>query len=521
MTTTTNVTDATDTKDVTDKAANCSILYQLQQIVSPGNLITDSAKKIAFETEWRGNRFGSAIGVIFPTTVSQIQQIINLCQTHKIGLIPQGGNTSTCAGAVPLNLPVQQLIINLSKLNKILELNLQNNSICVEAGCTLQQVNAAAIEAELYFPLSIGSSGSCQIGGNIATNAGGIHVIKYGMMRNLVLGLEAVLPDGSIVNQLHSLRKNNINFDLKQLFIGSEGTLGIVTKATLKLFPQVQNYFTALLGISSITNAINLLNQLSKHYNVCAFEVINNVTQQIYNTYFANNAFAINDTWLILFELEIDNNFDLAELTKLIQSLEINLNKLILASNEKERNQLWSQREHIPLAEKMSGVAIKHDISLPINNIEKFIHANEKSIHAKYPDAQIIIFGHLGDGNLHYNIQPYGKHSNQSLNNYPPDNNTSVSDTPLQTNININSHLNADKNNKTNESDLGQDINLTVYDDVYAYGGSFSAEHGIGYLKKSWMYQYYDNVSYNLAQNIKNLIDPHNILNPGKVFKEQ
>ncbi|MDQ5920845.1 MAG: hypothetical protein QG673_901, partial [Pseudomonadota bacterium] len=336
-----------------------------------------------------------------------------------------------------------------------------------------------------------------------------------------IFGLEAVLPDGSIVNQLHSLRKNNINFDLKQLFIGSEGTLGIVTKATLKLFPQVQNYFTALLGISSITNAINLLNQLSKHYNVCAFEVINNVTQQIYNTYFANNAFAINDTWLILFELEIDNNFDLAELTKLIQSLEINLNKLILASNEKERNQLWSQREHIPLAEKMSGVAIKHDISLPINNIEKFIHANEKSIHAKYPDAQIIIFGHLGDGNLHYNIQPYGKHSNQSLNNYPPDNNTSVSDTPLQTNININSHLNADKNNKTNESDLGQDINLTVYDDVYAYGGSFSAEHGIGYLKKSWMYQYYDNVSYNLAQNIKNLIDPHNILNPGKVFKEQ
>lgn len=456
-------------------------ICQLSQIVSPDGIITNSLKKKPFETEWRNRYSNPALAVVFPDRVEQIQQLIQLCQYNQIGIIPQGGNTSTSVGAIPLNLPQQQIIVSLTRLNKIIEINAANHSITVEAGCTLHQVQTAAINANLYFPLSIGSEGSCQIGGNIATNAGGIHVVKYGVMRNLTLGLEAVLPNGSIVNQLYQLRKNNINFDLKQLFIGSEGTLGIITKACLKLFPPILDYFTVLVGINNINQAINLLNELAKHYSICAFEIINRTTQQIYNTHFSANSFPIINDWLILFELEINDNFNISIFNNLMQELDFDLEQIILANTEKERQNLWHKRENIPLAEKMAGIAIKHDISLPINNIEQFITDNQKNIINKYPSAQIIIFGHLGDGNLHYNVQL----GNSSY---------------------------------TDNLQIEKEINTLVYEDVYKYSGSFSAEHGIGYLKKSWMAKYYDPVSYQLAKQVKDLLDPSHILNPGKIF---
>ena len=453
----------------------------LAKIVPKNCFLVDSIAKKPHETEWRKRYFNPSIGVIFPTSITQIQQIIKTCRDNQIGIVPQGGNTSACAGAIPIQSKTPQLILNLTKLNKVLEIDVENSSICVESGCSLYQVQKVAAKHELYFPLSMGSAGSCQIGGNIATNAGGIHVIKYGMMRELVLGIEAILPDGTIINQLKNLRKNNINFDLKQLFIGSEGTIGIITKANLKLFPKINQHVTGLIGVESILIAINMLNLLKLHYSVCAFEIINRLTQQIYNTHFSNNPFIVNDEWAVLFEIEIQNNFNLDKFNTLLKQLDIDSTKGIIASNESERQALWSFRENIPLAEKMAGIAINHDISLPISKIEAFILDNQKNNKAQYPQAQIIIFGHLGDGNLHYNIQ-INQCTQEKLQSFE------------------------------------QNINSIVYNDVARYNGSFSAEHGIGSLKKSWMIKYYDSSSYSLAKSIKKLIDPQNIFNPGKLF---
>lgn len=461
-----------------------NVVVKLREIVSIDGLLLDEKVKASYEKEWRNRYSNPSLGVIFPKNVSQIQQILGICQEYQIGVIPQGGNTSMCAGSIPTDSPKPQLIINLSKLNHILEFDIANNSVTVEAGCTLHQIQEHARENNLYFPLSIGSEGSCQIGGNIATNAGGIHVIKYGMMRDLVLGLEVVLANGQIVNQLKELKKNNVNFDLKQLFIGSEGTLGIISKATLKLFPQIKKYFTGLIGLQDIGQAISLLNHLKKDYSVCAFEIINLLTQQIYNLHFKENSLPIQDNWLILFELEIGDNFDIEKITDLFEKQKIDLNLVILASTDGERQKLWQFRENIPLAEKLSGFAVKHDIALPLSKIEDFIISNQKNIQKKYPDAQIITFGHLGDGNLHYNIQ-FNQRNYKEL------------------------------------QEIENDINSIVYKDVDVYNGTFSAEHGIGYIKKSWMAKYYDPVSYAIAQSIKQLLDPNNILNPGKIFNER
>ena len=458
-----------------------SIIQEFTKILSKEQILTDIASKKPFESEWRNRYSNKCLAVLFPDSVEQIAALLEICNIHKVGVVPQGGNTSMCGGSIPIDSEILQVIINLKLLNKIIAIDAVNSSITVEAGCTLLGVAEAAKTHGLYFPLSIGAEGTCQIGGNIATNAGGIHVIKYGMMRDLVLGIEAVLADGRSVNQLHSLRKNNTYFDLKQLFIGSEGTLGVITKATLKLFPQPPRYFTVMCGVDNLIIACNLLRALSAQFSLCAFEIINKLTQHIYNRHFNQNRLAISAPWIILFEIETGTDFDPANLTDLLIEQQLNLNLCLLASNESERHTLWQIRENIPLAEKMEGIAVKHDISLPISNIEDFIQTNQENIFQHYPDAQIIIFGHLGDGNLHYNIQ-FKTRSIEEL------------------------------------KSIEKDINALVYADVYKYAGSFSAEHGIGFLKKNWMSKYYDPVSYNLALSIKKLVDPNNLLNPGKVF---
>lgn len=453
-------------------------IAEITNIVGVDSVLTDDKK--SHETDWRNRYYNQSLAVVFPTTVEQISRIIKLSSIYKIGIVPQGGNTSLCGASVPNSTKAPQIILNLRRLDKIINIDINNKSITVEAGCTLQQVIEVAKDNDLYFPLSIASSGSSQIGGNIATNAGGIHVVKYGMMSDLVLGLEVFMPDGSIINQLQSLRKNNTYFDLKQLFIGSEGTLGIITKATLKLYQQPESYFTAMCGVEDLGIACKLFNLLNKYYSICAFEIINPLTQQIHNKHF--HPMGVTAPWVILFEIETNSEFNLEELINKLNVLSIDLNNVILASNETERQNLWQVRENIPLAEKMEGFAVKHDISLPISNIEEFIKTNELNIIRHYPNAQIIIFGHLGDGNLHYNIQFKTIDYNE-----------------LQ--------------------EIEHEINQIVYTNVYKYNGSFSAEHGIGILKKHWFSKYYDPNSYELALSIKKLLDPNNILNPGKVFK--
>lgn len=455
------------------------IITKLTEIVGRIHVITDPAQQLTYLTDWRGRYEGQAIAIVKPQTTDQIVELIKLCQLNNISIIPQGGNTSLSGGATPLNQSVpRQIVLNLSLMNKILAVDVENNSITVQAGCTLAQIIKEADAYQRYFPLSIASLGSCQIGGNIATNAGGIHVIKYGMMRNMVLGLEVVLADGKVLNGLNYLRKNNAYLDLKQLFIGSEGTLGIITQAVLKLYPKPVDYVTGLIGVKTIPQAINLLSQLSAYFSVCAFEIIGKTMQDIYNTNFNASKLPLSDDWVILFELEI-NNMDGA--IDLLSKCELDTEQLIICDSPGSRHGLWQMRENLPIAEKSHGIAIKHDISLPISKIEQFIQLNEKNIQKSYPDAQIIIFGHLGDGNLHYNVQL-----------------------------------------ATQEQTLAEENNLNqiVYTDVLNLGGSISAEHGIGQLKTSWYKQAIDPVSYNLAWQVKQLLDPNDLFNPKKIFNK-
>jgi FAD/FMN-containing dehydrogenase len=453
------------------------ILLELSLIVGQNQVITDPVQQHAYLRDWRGRYKGQALAVVKPQTTDQIVKLVRLCQLNSISIIPQGGNTSLCGGATPLDQSFpSQIVVNFSLMNKILAIDIENNSITVEAGCTLSQIIKYAEKHKRYFPLSIASEGSCQIGGNIATNAGGIHVIKYGMVRDMVLGLEIVLPDGRIINQLNCLRKNNSYLDLKQIFIGSEGTLGIISKAVLKLYPVPLGYVTGLISVKSISQAIELLNILSVHFSVCAFEIIGQTMQQIYNAKFTANQIPLSDAWVILFELQTP---DLDNAIELISKIGLDTQQLIINDNLTLRNKLWQIRENLPVAEKMYGVAVKHDISLPISRIEEFILLNQKNIKKSYPEAQIIIFGHLGDGNLHYNVQL-----------------ATQAETVSQEN----------------------NINQIVYTDVLSLGGSISAEHGIGQLKLSWYKDSSDLNSYNLAGQIKQLLDPNNLFNPNKIF---
>lgn len=454
-------------------------INEIKSFLGSESIIIDTQLKKSYEVDWRNKFVANSVAVILPSLTYEIQQIIELCIKYNVKITPQGGNTSTCGASIPRNDGKNHIIINLSKMNKIIEFDTQNSSITVESGCTLSQVKHYVEYLGLYFPLSIASAGSCQIGGNIATNAGGINVIKYGTMRDLVLGIEAITPDGKIINQLSKLRKNNTNFDLKQLFIGSEGTLGIITKATLKLYPYPVNYCTCILGMKSIEKCISLLTELKNNIIPNAFEIINKTTQDIYNLYFPNNSFPLNADWIVLCEFEIHPNLEIEKLYNILNNLIQQPENIIIATNQTERNNIWNMRENIPIAEKLSGYAIKYDISLPISEVSNFIKTNYNTLKKFNLENSIIIFGHLGDGNLHYNIPL----TNRILSELEVDN-----------------------------------LNNAVYTDVTNLKGSISAEHGIGQLKTKWFSKFCDKNSHNLGKLIKQLIDPINLFNPGKIF---
>lgn len=461
---------------------NKHLILALSQICGSNNLLSDAALITPYSQDWRKRYYTQALAVALPQTTLQLQQLINYCRQQQIAIVPQGGNTSTCGASVPLaGYQQPQLIINLARMNKILTLNRDNLSLSVEAGCTLQQVQNYAAAQQLYFPLSLASQGSCQIGGNIATNAGGIQVLKYGMMRDLTLGLEVVLANGNILHRLHELRKNNMYLDLKQLFIGSEGTLGIISKAVLKLYPQPKDYCTLALGVTELASAMTLLNNLRQHYlnNVSAFEIIKRDSLELYQRYFNDHWLELDHEWLIIAELETNGDFNQEQLLTILKPY--NLNNCLIASNLNERQQLWQLRERIPLAEKQHGFAAKHDISLPLNKIAEFLALNMPKLRQVAPDGYFSIFGHLGDGNLHYN---FGRHDADA----------------------------------TNIQQLEALVTPLVYADIHALGGSIAAEHGIGYTKKTWLKQYSDPTSYKLYTDLKQLLDPQQLFNPGKIL---
>lgn len=454
-------------------------------IFNKDQVITDPKQVTLYCRDWRGRYEGSALAVVFPSSVSQIQQLLKLCNAKNIKVIPQGGNTSLCGASVPLAFSQDsQIIINFKNLNQIVSLDKENSTIVVESGCVLKQLHQYVESHDLYFPLSMASESTLQIGGAIATNAGGIHVIKYGMMKELVLGLEVVLPNGEVLNNLKALYKNNINFDIKQLFIGSEGTLGIITKAVLRLYPKPYSYLTAMMEIDNLSLAINLLNDLKRSGKLAAFEIIGKNAINTYNKFFLNKV-ELSTKWLVLFELETTKFDDgVEEVQEIIQANSLEMAHLNIALDSATRNKLWQVRENIPLAEKKLGLAIKHDISLPISAIDEFIKVNESNLYNQFKDITIIVFGHLGDGNLHYNVV-----------------------------------LNSTENLSMNEFlNLESKVNEIVYTDLQRFKGSFSAEHGIGQLKRSLYKKYTDTESYSISRGIKNLIDPKNILNPLKMY---
>lgn len=443
----------------------------------------------AYTQDWRGRFQGRALAVVRPGKTAEVQAIVKLAARTNVALVPQGGNTGLCGAATPGN-DGRQVVLQLGRLNRVLEIDPENNTATVEAGCILQTIQEQAASVNRLFPLSLGAEGSCQIGGNIATNAGGLQVLRYGNTRDLVLGLEVVLPNGEVLDLLRGLRKDNTGYDLKQLFIGSEGTLGIITAATLKLYPAPSAKVVAFAGMNSITQAVRLLaamrRQLGERFN--AFELLSGPALDLVHQYFPDTPVLLqgNWPWYVLMEAADSGGDDaLRESMQdaLMSCLENgDLEDVLLASNLAQGDVLWMLRENITHAQQMDGGNIKHDVSLPISAIPAFVDNMLPILNEAFPGARPIIYGHLGDGNLHFNIAAPAEVSSEHW--------------QLRTNA----------------------VNKAIHDVISARRGSISAEHGIGQLKRHELAHYKTAIELEVMRRVKSALDPQGLMNPGKVI---
>jgi FAD/FMN-containing dehydrogenase len=459
------------------------LLNRLQEIVGPKAWTSDLQDLEPNLTEWRGLVHGKTPIMVAPASTTEVADIVKACADVGTGIVPQGGNTGMCAGAVP-DESGRQVLLSMHRLNRIRNVDADNFSIEVEAGCILQTIQEAAKNAGCYFPLSLGAEGSCQIGGNLATNAGGLNVIRYGTARSLALGLEVVLADGTIVDGLRSLRKDTAGYDLKQLFIGSEGTLGIITAASLRLFPDPGETCTALLAIQAPGDAVRLLAGLRNSLadRIEAFELISQRVFGLVERYIpdARLPFEQKYPWYVLVEAATAVSDLEAALIAAADREE--LLDAVVAKNESEAASFWRLRHSIAEAERQDGKALKHDISIPVSRMQEFLARGDQLLEDLRPDARLVAFGHVGDGNLHYNIV------------LPRD-------------------LSTDE-----WAAEGRRITGALYDLVAELGGSFSAEHGVGRLKREYLLKYRAGPELDLMRQIKETLDPANILNPGKVI---
>ncbi|MDE2051162.1 MAG: FAD-binding oxidoreductase [Gammaproteobacteria bacterium] len=441
-------------------------------------------------TDHRRLYHGRALAVALPRTVAQVTELLAFCNGQRVGVVPQGGNTSYCGGATP-DESGRQIIVSLSRLSRIRRLDALDYSIVAEAGCVLADIQRAADEAQRLFPVSLGSEGSCQLGGNLSTNAGGIHVLRYGMMRDLVLGLEVALADGRLLSSLGTLRKDNTGYDVKSLFLGAEGTLGIITAASLKLFPKLRAFATAFAAVPDPRAAVALLARLREASGdrVSSFELIPRIAVDLTTRHIpgVRDPLDVSRPWYVLCELTSARAADPME-ELLEQSLAGALeDRLVLdaavARNARDRAAFWKLRETIPEAQRLDGGSLKHDISIPVGSIADFIEHGSRWIAANVPDGRLVAYGHVGDGNLHFN-----------LNQAPAADRTAF---------------------------LAREeaVKRAIHDLVRDFGGSFSAEHGIGRLKVAELERYAAPVELDLMRTIKHALDPNGILNPGKVLR--
>ncbi|MGD9600034.1 MAG: FAD-binding oxidoreductase [Steroidobacteraceae bacterium] len=473
------------TAAVTDKVA----LAGFRRIVGPDAVLTAPDVVAPFLTDHRELYQGAALAVLRPGSVDEVSQLLAFCNGTHIGVVPQGGNTGYCGGATP-DESGQQVVLSLARLARLRSIDATNYSMVAEAGCILANLQREAEAVDRYFPLSLGSEGSCQIGGNLGTNAGGLNVVRYGMTRDLVLGLEVVLADGRVLSSLGELRKDNTGYDLKALFVGAEGTLGVITAASLKLFPKPRAIATAFVAVRSVAAAVDLLNLLREASGdrVSSFELIPHVAIDLTTRHISgvSQPLAGEYPWCVLCELRsarAADDLDAMLEDALREAMDGGLlDDAALAQNERQRAAFWRLRESIPEAQRREGASLKHDIALPIGALARFVDEASGWITAHLPEAVLVAYGHVGDGNLHFNV------------------NARAGTDPL--------HLVA----------RADEVQRVVHDLVASYGGSISAEHGIGRLKVDELARYASPVKLELMRAIKRALDPNGILNPGKVL---
>lgn len=431
-------------------------------------------------TDWRGQHRGQAPILFKPSRLDEVVEIVRFCHERAIPILPQGGNTGLVGGSTPQG----EVLLSLKRMNQITRVDADNDSLTVEAGAVLQSVQEAAKQAGRLFPLSLGSEGSAMIGGLLSTNAGGVHVLRYGMMRDLVLGLEAVLPDGRVVSELAGLRKNNTGYDLKQLFIGAEGTLGVITAATLKLFPRPASTCVAIAAVDSPRNAVSLLSLMKERTggSVAAFELMSARAAElaIHHVPDLRRPVEAGSPWLVLVEVT-SGEPGRAEIL-LEQGLEAGFKQGLvadgaIAQSEAQAHEFWRLRESIPEGEKAHGKAAKHDVSVPVSLMPDFMEEATREAEALVEGGEVVAFGHVGDGNVHFNLARREPGAGQDF------------------------------------LDRAKPATTLIYDLVDKYGGSISAEHGIGVLKKGDLAARKP-VEIALMAEIKRAIDPKNIMNP-------
>lgn len=467
-----------------------SFLEQCRQLIGAKYVLSTEEDKDPYLTDWSKRYRGDALAVLRPGNVYEVSAIVAWCFKNKMAIVTQGGNTGLCGGSVP-NDQYKSVVISTSRLNKIRQVDVENSTITLEAGVILSNAQEAAKKSGKLFPLSLAAEGSCTIGGNLATNAGGIQVLRYGNMRDLTLGLEVVTPTGEIFDGLRGLRKDNTGYSLKDIYIGSEGTLGLITATTLKLFPLPNSKATALVGLSDIQSCLQLIEFVRGicDADLTAFELISTRALRLLPEQIKSLGEIINTPsgWVVLLELSSMEGQEQSN-AQLESALEITLNKglisnAVIANSLQQSKELWSIRESIPEAQLTLGTIIKHDISLPISALPSFINETKIQLTQLWDNMEPIVFGHVGDGNLHYNLAP------------------------------ISQEYSLDIESKR------KDINKLVHDQVYKYSGSFSAEHGIGQSKLEELPLRKSSVEMELMHNIKRALDPTGIMNPGKILK--
>lgn len=471
-----------------------SVLSELEALLGASQVLTGEAAT-PYLVDWRGRYRGQALAVVRPGSTQEVAGVVRICANAHVPIVPQGGNTGLCGGATP-DEAGHSVVVSLARMNTVRAIDTDNDTMTVEAGCILQSLQEAARVAGRLFPLSLAAEGSCTIGGNLSTNAGGTQVLRYGNTRELTLGLEVVTADGEIWHGLRGLRKDNTGYDLRDLYIGSEGTLGIITAATMKLYPVPVAQRTAMLALNSLEDAVTVLSRARAGFgaSLTGFEVMAGPVLQAVVRLFPQQRLPFEgassqSAWFALLELSDSESAEHAqERFEAVLGLAIEDGLILdaaIAENIAQSKAMWHLRESIPLAEAELGKSIKHDVSIPISLIAQFVEVTNAALQVKFPGIQNIVFGHLGDGNLHYNV--------------------------------------ARAPEQTEEQLLAQqyDVYGLVHDSVHAHGGSISAEHGVGQLKRDELPRYKSALELRLMKQIKAALDPLNLMNPGKVLQVQ